>query len=98
MFVYVYSYSFHQLRDITHTLEYSANAEENVFLFIAIYQMFHYFTYDPSSFYNIIPKVIDPSINGETNYLVILLNQLQIDWKNEYDYKNGKNKVPIIQI
>ena len=36
----------------------------------------------------------DPSINGETNYLVILLNQLQIDWKNEYDYKNGKNKVP----
>lgn len=90
MFVYVYSYSFHQLRDITH----SANAEENVFLFIAIYQMFHYFTYDPSSFYNIIPKVIDPSINGETNYLVILLNQLQIDWKNEYDYKN----VPIIQI
>lgn len=98
MFVYVYSYSFHQLRDITYTLEYSANAEENVFLFIAIYQMFHYFTYDPSSFYNIIPKVIDPSINGKTNYLVILLNQLQIDWKNEYDYKNGKNKVPIIQI
>ena len=94
MFVYIYLYSFNQLRDISHTLEYSANGEGNVFLFITIFQLFHFFTYYPSSFYNIIPNVIDPPSNNETKFLVILLNQLQDDWKKELDYKNGKNKIP----
>lgn len=97
MFVYVYTYSFHELRDITKTLLYSANAEENIFLFVAIFQMFHYFAYEPSLFFNIIPKVIQSSSSEETNFIVILLNQLQTDWKNERDYKNGKNSIPTHQ-
>lgn len=95
IFIIVYTYSFNQLDDITKTLENSANSEENILLFISIFQMFHYFTYDPSVFREMIPNVMrEIPEDDDENFLISLLNQLQVDWQNEVDYKTGKNSIP----
>ena len=41
-----------------------------------------------------IPDVLDQMPEDSDSFLIALLNQLQTDWKEEVDYKNGKNKVP----
>ena len=57
--------------------------------------MFHYFTYDPSVFREMIPNVMrEIPEDDDENFLISLLNQLQVDWQNEVDYKTGKNSIP----